>query len=113
MFDDVALLRQRYPHAETDIKMLGKMYGESGLSIIDNTKINNMADAIVEGMSKNNVFIYEMNLNNGYGHATAISKIKIFDNGKIIIKLMNPSTTGGVVKRNFTDLIHLFKVVKL
>lgn len=63
-------------------------------------------------MSNNKATIYEMSISKGMGHATVITRVRIYDNGRILINLMNPSGAGGNSIKKFQNPLILIRVTK-
>jgi hypothetical protein len=62
-------------------------------------------------MQQNKTIHYEFKIY-GEGHATGITRIRIYDNGLIKINLMNPAhgSNGFIIIRNFKGLYNVFVI---
>jgi len=99
---------------------IARMYGKAGYSpqqiTVDLQNPANTTSSIANSMSNNNAVVlnYRTGISGGYtasgqrivfGHATAINRIRVFDNGKFIINVMNPSS--GATRFTSLKNIHL------
>jgi hypothetical protein len=117
---DVADLRNNFSNVETKDAMMSKMYSSRGLGMRDFAKENitsqmtksDIAYKIANTMTANKAMVYEMNISKGIAHATAITRVRIYDNGKILINLMNPSGAGGYSISNFRNMRNIFSIFK-
>lgn len=53
-----------------------------------------------------------MRINEKFAHAVAVSRVRIYDNGRILLNFMNPSGAGGYRTNNFNNLRQMFRVLK-
>jgi hypothetical protein len=105
---------------------IAKMYGKAGytpkqITIDLQNPINTTSD-IANAMSNNNAVVlnYRIGIGGGYtasgqrivyGHATAITRVRIYNNGRFIINVMNPSV-GSTTRFTSLKLIHLLFSVR-
>ena len=112
----VADLRNQFPNVETSDATMAKMYGSKRLSLLklDTSNLSkvDMARDIASHLSKNNSVIYEMRISDKFAHAVAVSRVRIYDNGRILLNFMNPSGAGGYSTTNFNNLRQIFRVIK-
>ena len=112
----VADLRAQFPNAESNIRTLGKMYGSHQMRLQSfspsmESKFQ-FAQDVGKMLESGRGVIYEFKIGNTIGHSTAIRMVKIFDSGRSVIKLMNPSGAGGSRIRTLSNVIHTFSVTK-
>ena len=111
-------LRRLYPNVETIDLQMTNMYGRVGHLGLDPLNISNLskvdaAQAMISEVAKGNTLIYEMSITPKYAHAVAISKVRIYDNGRILLKFMNPSGAGGYRTSNLKNVRQIFSVFKI
>lgn len=116
--DDVASFKAKYPNVATNRGQLIDMYESRNMKLhmlgswVKDKSSYEIAKTMAHFMEKGNPICYEFNLS-GYGHAVSIRRVKVYDNGRIVLKLMNPSGFGGYTLRNTNNLLNLFYVTRL
>ena len=100
---------------------IARMYGKAGYApnqiAVDMKNPLNTTVEIANSMSRNNAVVlnYRTGVIGGFtdsgqriifGHATAITRIRMYDNGRFIINVMNPMA-GSTTKFTSLKLIHL------
>ena len=71
-----------------------------------------IANDLINKMHNNNSIIGEISISKNMGHAVGIRTIKVYDNGRVLIKVMNPSGVGGSKFTNFNKFMRFIKVSK-
>ncbi|THF48561.1 hypothetical protein E6C50_14865, partial [Flavobacterium supellecticarium] len=103
----------------TDVE-IGRMYGKAGygarpISINTSNPVSTASD-IANTMSTNKAVVlnYNTGISGGvnsagqrivFGHATVVTRVRIFDNGRFIINVMNPG--GSTTRFTSVNLFHL------
>jgi hypothetical protein len=103
----------------TDVE-IGRMYGKAGygarpISINTSNPVSTAGD-IANTMSANKAVVlnYNTGISGGvnsagqrivFGHATVVTRVRIFDNGRFIINVMNPG--GSTTRFTNANLFHL------
>jgi len=110
-------LRAGFPNAEIRDVELAKMYGSRGMALheLDVTRgmpKSEIAQKMATSMQQNRGIHYEFNISKGMNHAVGVSRVRVFDNGRIIVNFMNASGAGGYSTRNFNQMTRLFSVFK-
>ena len=114
--NSVSDLRNRFPNVETSDATMSKMYGSKRMSLLklDTSGLSKVeiANEVAANLAKNNSVIYEMRINEKFAHAVAVSRVRKYDNGRILLNFMNPSGAGGYRTNNFNNLRQMFRVLK-
>ena len=115
--ESVSSLRESFPNVETNDAAMARMYGSKGLAMEEFRISSDMSKAeiahkMANNLSQNKAMIYEMKVDKGFGHAVGITRVRVYDNGKILINFMNPSGVGGYSIRNFNSMLRMFTVFK-
>jgi len=120
--DSVLILRNKFPDAEKSDSAMAKMYSSKNLALNDITETVSSFSTEVEKagflislMKENKAVIAEFMIkSNGrtYGHAVGVKVVKTFSNGKVVIKVMNPSGEGGGRFTSFKDFTRFISVTK-
>ena len=117
--DDVATLRILFDCVEENDSQMGSMYSSKYYKLLDITNnIKSMstvdkANYLISEMGNNNSVIGEIYISKGMGHSVVIRTVKVYDNGHVLIKVMNPSGAGGMVFRSFKKFYRFFAVIKI
>ena len=113
-------LRSKFPDLEHEksFAKIQKMYNSKkmyfkSLDINEEMSKTDIAERLIKAMNQNEPVYYEMRITKSAGHAVAVRNVTIYDNGRITIKLMNPSGAGGYRIHNFKRMLHLYKVARL
>jgi hypothetical protein len=101
-----SLLRLSYPDISLGMRDFVKE------NITSQMTKGDIANEIASTMTNNRAMVYEMNMSKGFAHATAITRVKIYDNGRILINLMNPSGVGGYRLYNFENMRNIYSIYK-
>lgn len=114
----VSDLRASFPNAERSEYQLGRMYRSQRMAlynlkneITDNMTKAEIAQKMANSMEQNKAIHYEFKFSNG-GHAVGISRVRIYDSGRILLNYMNPSGAGGYSTTNFNKMLNMFSVFK-
>lgn len=118
----VSALRSKYPNVEVSDLNMAKMYSSRGLALDDLTETITAlgselekADCLIKLMKENKAIIAEIPIRmdgKNYRHAVGIEVIKTFNNGKVVINVMNPSGQGGSRFTSFKDFVRVIAVTK-
>ena len=110
-------LRADFPTVQNNPVELKDMYLSRKLSInqyIPDPELDKagIAKEIGEFLKQNKGVSYEMKLDDINAHATAILRVRVYDNGRISVYLMNPGRGGVKVIRNFKKLSKFWWIKK-
>lgn len=118
----ISTLRSKFPDVERNDAMMAKMYSSKNLALNDITETVNAfgtelekADYLITLMKANKAVMAEIPIKadgKNYRHAVGIKVIKTFKNGKVVIKVMNPSGEGGSRFTSFEDFERFIVVTK-
>lgn len=117
----VSELRTKFPNVEKSDSMMAKMYSSRNLSLYDITSDmsadsdTEIAERIISCFKDNKAVIAEFPIYaNGtkYLHNVGIKTVKVFSNGKVVVKVMNPSGEGGSRFTTFKDFTRFIVVTK-
>jgi hypothetical protein len=117
----VSALRTQFPNVEKSDSTMAKMYSSRNLSLYDITgdmsarTDTEIAETIISYFKDNKAVIVEFSINaNGtkYLHNVGIKTVKTFSNGKVVVKVMNPSGEGGSRFTTFKDFTRFIVVSK-
>lgn len=117
----VSALRTQFPNVEKSDSTMAKMYSSRNLSLYDITgdmsarTDTEIAETIISYFKDNKAVIAEFPIYaNGtkYLHNVGIKTIKTFSNGKVVVKVMNPSNEGGSRFTTFKDFTRFIVVSK-
>lgn len=118
----VAALRESFPDAERSDSAMAKMYSARSMALKDITEElaamgSDAAKAqyLIALMRKDVAVIAEFPIKaNGrtYGHAVGVKTVKTFSNGKVVVKVMNPSGEGGSKFTSLKDFTRFISVTK-
>lgn len=92
-----------------------EMYKSKGLSIRKLPQIKDnmgMANELIDQMQNNKSIIGEILIGPKQGHAMGLTNIKVYNNGRVFIKAMNPSGLGGRCFTNFNRFFQFYSVSK-
>ena len=99
-------------------KEVARMYGKSGYAAREIAKSPTLATDISNAMSNNNAVVLTYDTGNRgintlgqklvYHHATVVNRVRMYDNGKFIINVMNP---GGDVTRFTQKDLNVFGLI--
>lgn len=117
----VSALRTQFPNVEKSDSTMAKMYSSRNLSLYDITgdmsarTDTEIAETIISYFKDNKAVIAEFPIYaNGtkYLHNVGIKTVKTFSNGKVVVKVMNPSNEGGSRFTTFKDFTRFIVVSK-
>lgn len=117
----VSALRTQFPNVEKSDSTMAKMYSSRNLSLYDITgdmsarTDTEIAETIMSYFKDNKAVIAEFPIYaNGtkYLHNVGIKTIKTFSNGRVVVKVMNPSNEGGSRFTTFKDFTRFIVVSK-
>jgi hypothetical protein len=115
--DELRNSENGFPEVETNDVNLRKMYASKRMALgyldttPDMTKAE-IAQRIASSMQNNNAIHYEFYISKNFAHAVGINRVRIWDNGKVLLNFMNPSGAGGYSTRNFNKMRYIFSIFK-
>ncbi|MGN0029212.1 MAG: RHS repeat domain-containing protein [Marinilabiliaceae bacterium] len=113
--ESVESLRTNFSCVESSTTPMKEMYKSKGLSIRKLPQIKDnigMANELIDQMQNNKSIIGEILIGPKQGHAMGLTNIRIYNNGRVFIKAMNPSGEGGRCFANFNRFFQFFSVSK-